>query len=145
MPGICSGNAAGVPRWRRAMAIAVMVLLATGGVLAGTAAVGFRQEWQGPDGTSDPLKGSACVARTRDGRIQGTLSSTGASCAYQGIPYAAPPVGEFRFRAPAPPAPWSDIRAATVYGPECSANEDCLYLNVWTPAKTAADKLPVMV
>ena len=119
MTGICSGYAVAVPRCRRAMAIAVMFLLATGGVLAGTAAVGFGQKWQDSDGTSDPLKGSACVARTRDGRIQGTLSSTGASCAYKGIPYAAPPVGEFRFRAPAPPDSWSDIRAATAYGPEC--------------------------
>jgi para-nitrobenzyl esterase len=152
MTGIRSGYAAGVPRCRRAMAIAVMFLLATGGVLAGTAAVGFGQNSQDSDGTSDPLKGSACVARTRDGRIQGTLSSTGASCAYKGIPYAAPPVGELRFRAPAPPTSWSDIRATTAYGPECSANEDCLYLNVWTPrtvvhdaALLDKDDLPVMV
>src|SRR5262249_25952477 len=104
MTWIRSGYAVGLPRCRGAMAIAVIFLLATGGVLTGKAAAGFGQKWQDPDGTSDPLKGSACVARTREGQIQGTLSSTGASCAYKGIPYAAPPVGEFRFRAPTLPA-----------------------------------------
>lgn len=88
---------------------------------------------------------------------------------FKGIPFAAPPVGELRFRHPVSPGSWRGIRQATQYGPaaiqpvqesgDAAANvhgvpqmlapsqyqEDCLYLNVWTPAKTQADKLPVFI
>jgi para-nitrobenzyl esterase len=78
---------------------------------------------------------------------------------YRGIPYAAPPVGNLRWRAPQPGTPWQGVRKATEYAPsaaqyfpsaswniqESQMSEDCLYLNVNTPAKTAGDKLPVMV
>lgn len=79
--------------------------------------------------------------------------------AYRGIPYAAPPVGDLRWRPPQPATPWPGIRKATEYSPaaaqyypsstwniqESQMSEDCLYLNVNTAAKTAGDKLPVMV
>lgn len=73
---------------------------------------------------------------------------------WRGIPYAAPPVGDLRFRPPEPAAPWGGWREATAFGPECPqrmrggttvvGDEDCLTLNVWAPADRAAP-LPVMV
>ncbi len=78
---------------------------------------------------------------------------------FKNIPYAAPPVGPLRWRAPAAPAAWSGVRDATQYGNDCMQNrmswdktassqplsEDCLYLNVWAPAPAAGKKLPVLV
>ncbi|HZO55374.1 MAG TPA: carboxylesterase family protein [Bryobacteraceae bacterium] len=73
---------------------------------------------------------------------------------YKGIPYAAPPVGDLRWRPPQPPKPWTGVRAATEYGNDCMQSEasrarpqseDCLFLNVLTPARSPKDKLPVMV
>ena len=74
---------------------------------------------------------------------------------FRGIPFAAPPVGEFRWKAPQPPTPWRGVRAADTFGPTCMQrgralmSEDCLYLNVWTQADTddddLDDNLPVMV
>ena len=72
---------------------------------------------------------------------------------FRGIPYAAPPVGELRWKPPQLPADWSDIRRQTHFAPSClqpsessssTYNEDCLYLNVWAPASDATAKLPVM-
>ncbi|WP_343729244.1 carboxylesterase family protein [Duganella sp.] len=71
---------------------------------------------------------------------------------YFGIPYAAPPVGKLRWRAPQPVAPWKGIRQATSFSAACAQtavwitdpkSEDCLYLNIWAPEK--AEKLPVLV
>ena len=79
---------------------------------------------------------------------------------YKGIPYAAPPIGELRWRPPQPITPWEGVRDASEYGHNCAqsgrggapgsiaegSSEDCLYLNVWAPSKsTAKDKLPVML
>ena len=81
---------------------------------------------------------------------------------YLGIPFAAPPVGNLRWRPPQPVVPWQGVRIAGRYGPACmqiqspqnagawnrglaNTSEDCLYLNVWTPAASANEKLPVMV
>lgn len=79
---------------------------------------------------------------------------------FRGIPFAAPPVGDLRWKAPQPPIPWQGVRAADTFGPTCMQprgralmSEDCLYLNVWTKADTNADSnadsnndnLPVMV
>ena len=73
--------------------------------------------------------------------------------AFLGIPYAAPPVGELRWKPPQKPAPWSGVLEASSFGPACpqagpleaASCEDCLYLNVWTPARASGTKLPVMV
>src|SRR5215472_8706488 len=97
---------------------------------------------------------------------QGLLSgSTGASPeirVFRGIPYAAPPVGDLRWKAPQAPPRWQGVRQATEFSNACwqmpyppaaaiyqsklpPLSEDCLYLNIWTPAKSAKDRLPVMV
>lgn len=97
--------------------------------------------------------------RTTAGVVKGS-SSGGAKGirTFLGIPYAKPPVGDLRWRAPEPPASWSGERDATKFAPRCmqapiysdmifrdELSEDCLYLNVWTPARNANEKLPVMV
>nr|WP_319376137.1 carboxylesterase family protein [uncultured Methanoregula sp.] len=79
---------------------------------------------------------------------------------YHGIPFAAPPTGDLRWRPPAPVQPWEGVKQAKEYSAICpeavkatpspgsqpqNMSEDCLYLNVWTPAKNASEKLPVMV
>ncbi len=77
--------------------------------------------------------------------------------AYRGIPYAAPPVGDLRWKPPQPAVPWKGIRECTAFAKsspqptvpinlsDMPQSEDCLYLNVLTPAKNASDNLPVMV
>jgi len=91
------------------------------------------------------------------GRVSGVTANGVTS--YKGIPFAAPPVGELRWKAPQPVKPWTGVKDGSKFGPACmqDANmarvfnappefsEDCLYLNVWTPAKSASDALPVMV
>ena len=77
---------------------------------------------------------------------------------FKGIPFAAPPVGDLRWKAPQPAAPWSGVKQTTHFGDGCMQSgggggagkgipysEDCLYLDVWTPAKSPSDKLPVIV
>lgn len=71
---------------------------------------------------------------------------------FKGIPFAAPPVGDLRWKAPLPVEPWDTILQATQYAagpiqgaPSPDYSEDCLYLNIWTPAKSAEEKLPVLV
>jgi para-nitrobenzyl esterase len=72
---------------------------------------------------------------------------------YRGIPFVAPPVGDLRWRAPQPVQPWDDVKQATHFGPGPIQNgmvpsgksEDCLYLNVWSPAKSSSDRIPVLV
>ena len=95
------------------------------------------------------------VAAIESGRVSGTTEDGVES--WKGIPFAAPPVGEFRWRAPQPAAKWDGVKQAVAYGQDCMQvpfpsdaaplgtppDEDCLYLNVWRPAG-AAEKLPVI-
>lgn len=97
----------------------------------------------------------AAAVKVEQGLVEG-VSDDGLTV-YRGIPFAAPPVGDLRWRAPRPPAKWSGVRQADKYAPYCmqanvgptysrsTASEDCLYLNIWTPAKSANDKIPVLV
>jgi para-nitrobenzyl esterase len=100
---------------------------------------------------------SAPQVKTESGIVEG--KQAGAVRVFLGIPYAAPPVGELRWKPPAPPAKWTGVRKAAEFGAHClqgpiygdmtfndpGGSEDCLSLNVWTPAKNSEAKLPVMV
>jgi para-nitrobenzyl esterase len=107
------------------------------------------------------LGGSASAADrviTKAGPIEGTIE-TGGIRAFKGIPYAAPPVGDLRWQPPQPVKAWTEVRPATAFGAECmqrrqyadmvfrsnGRSEDCLFLNVWTPATAADARLPVLV
>jgi len=85
------------------------------------------------------------------GTVSGAATDSPEVTVFKGIPYAAPPVGDLRWRAPKPAAHWEGVRKADEFGPVCmqggkqKMSEDCLYLNVWTGAKAAAEKRPVMV
>lgn len=94
--------------------------------------------------------------RVAAGLLEGDTSSPGLSI-YRGVPYAAAPVGTNRWRAPQPVPVWAGVRPARQFAPRCVqrgfavaaeqalTSEDCLYLNIWTPARDGNEKLPVMV
>src|SRR5262245_29608876 len=107
---------------------------------------------------ADPIK-------TSGGLVSGVVVSNGAVRAYKGIPFAKPPVGDLRWRAPQPTEPWTGTLVADKFGPSCMQpdptpghsiftrifytpikpkSEDCLYLNIWTAA-SVGEKRPVMV
>ncbi len=105
--------------------------------------------------TADPV-------RVEQGLLAGTTGSSPEVRVYRGVPFAAPPVGDLRWKAPQPPAPWPGVRQAAQFSSACwqtqypasaaiyqaklpPLSEDCLYLNIWTTAKSAKDRLPVMV
>ena len=79
------------------------------------------------------------------GQVVGVVDSATGTHVFRGIPYAAPPVGALRWRAPAPVAPWRGVRPATAFGADCpqprarAASEDCLFLNVWTARGDGSD------
>jgi para-nitrobenzyl esterase len=107
------------------------------------------------------------LIQTDSGTLAGATSADGRCRIFRGIPFAAPPVGELRWRAPQPVVPWRGVRPADRFGsaciqpliardafmhqfsfaepPECGLSEDCLYLNVWSPATETATRLPVIV
>jgi len=92
--------------------------------------------------------------RLDTGLVSGTSGTSGEIRAFKGIPFAAPPVGALRWRAPQPAARWDGVRKADQFGPRCmqgggpggqSMSEDCLSLNVWTGARSSSERRPVMV
>jgi para-nitrobenzyl esterase len=100
---------------------------------------------------------AAAPVKTESGLVSGVVADGVQS--WKGIPFAAPPIGELRWRAPRPAARWTGVKEAKAYASDCMQlpfpsdaaplgtppAEDCLYLNVWAPEKPAAPKLPVMV
>jgi para-nitrobenzyl esterase len=110
--------------------------------------------------------GLACQAyaadrvKTANGTLESTAPPVNGVRSFKGIPFAQPPVGELRWREPQPPQNWTGVRKADAFGARCmqrtgpgadywfrsnGMSEDCLYLNVWTPAKSAKQRLPVLV
>src|SRR5215204_4801215 len=100
---------------------------------------------------------ASAQVKTTAGAVRGAASADGKVRIFKGIPYAAPPIGDLRWKEPQPAAPWEGIRDATAPGRQCMqgaifgditfpqpASEDCLNLNVWTPAAPSG-RLPVMV
>jgi len=108
------------------------------------------------------------IVKTENGLVQGIPAADPRITAFKGIPFAAPPVGNLRWRAPRPARDWEGVFKACEFAPismqlkpgldpnniyarewnidpEIPMSEDCLYLNVWTPAKSADEKLPVFV
>ena len=97
------------------------------------------------------------TVKTLNGTLEGINESGVAE--FKGVPFAAPPVGDLRWREPQPVKNWNGIRKAVQFGPRAmqlnvfgdmnfrsnGMSEDCLYLNIWTPSKTFKDKLPVLV
>ena len=97
--------------------------------------------------------------KTANGILEGVVSADGKVRTFKGVPYAAPPIGPLRWKAPQPAAPWTGVRKSADYPPRCmqgpvypdmvfndaGLSEDCLYLNLWMPAVPAQPKLPVMV
>ena len=94
------------------------------------------------------------TAKVEQGVLQGVRKD--GLTVYRGIPFAAPPVGDLRWRAPQPAAKWEGMRLADKFAPQCvqasfgpgpasAMSEDCLYLNVWSPAKSNSEKVPVLV
>ena len=127
--------------------------LAAALLLAGAAHAGAQNvaSAQGAGPPTDPV-------RVTGGSVQGFVAGSGVRT-FRGIPFGAPPVGEGRWQPPRPVARWQGVRDATRFGPRCmqlpvfgdmvfrssGMGEDCLYLNVWTPAHSAKERLPVLV
>jgi para-nitrobenzyl esterase len=83
------------------------------------------------------------VVKVRQGEAQGIVGD--GIAIFKGLPFAAPPIGDLRWRAPQEPAKWSGVRAANAFSSTCAQAEDCLYLNIYEPADTKKGaKLPVM-
>ena len=133
------------------IALRLLALMGLCATLAGAASV--------PPLLRAPIKTSAGLVSGVAGRLPGVV-------AFKGIPFGAPPVGSLRWQPPQPVTPWSGVRAGDKFGPVCMQpkqpdrvpnnravdlpdsppmSEDCLYLNVWTAARSAHAKLPVMV
>jgi para-nitrobenzyl esterase len=113
------------------------------------------------------LAASAAIrqpVKVTGGQVSGTPGRDASILVFKGIPFAAPPVGNLRWHAPQLLIPWNGVRKAEQFPPSCmqsiveargqwtyefmthtEVSEDCLYLNVWTPAKSAGEKLPVFV
>jgi para-nitrobenzyl esterase len=117
----------------------ISLILIAGSVLAATVVV--------PAAIPDPV-------RIDTGLVSGIPGTSGDVRVFKGIPFAAPPVGSLRWKAPQPAAHWDGVRKADQFGPRCMQgggpggqpmSEDCLYLNIWSPATSVQERRPVMV
>jgi para-nitrobenzyl esterase len=111
--------------------------------------------------TSVAAESNSLLATTKAGMVRGTVED--GIIVFKGVPYGAPPTGALRFMPPVPPAPWTGVRDALQFGDQCpqvslpptpewrswdrqtGESEDCLVLNVWTPALRDGRRRPVMV
>src|ERR1035441_6653941 len=103
-------------------------------------------------GLSTALHADSLEVKTEQGKVQGKTINDGKVKAFLGLPYAAPPVAERRWKAPQPPASWKGLRDASHYAPHCyqgriyddmtfqdsAPSEDCLFLNVFVPTGSKA-------
>ena len=154
------------------IAATLVVFAATLGIAGGSRAVApqpaFGTElW--PRGTAQSRKPEAKspepapTVKTDAGLLSGTSAAAPGVRVFKGVPFAAPPVGAQRWRAPQPVAKWTGVRKADTFGDVCvqpkgigrlnvsvdlpdspAASEDCLYLNVWTAAQSPSERRPVM-
>jgi para-nitrobenzyl esterase len=96
--------------------------------------------------------------KTANGVVEGAGKQSSGVRIFRGIPFAQPPVGDLRWKEPQPVKNWQGVRQAKAFGPRCmqapifgdmgfrsEMSEDCLYLNVWTPARSNNERLPVLV
>ncbi len=102
--------------------------------------------------------------KVQGGLVSGVPGAHPGITAFKGVPFAAPPVGDKRWQAPQPPMPWTGVRKAAAFGPSCiqtvvaerkpwtyefmthgEVSEDCLFVNIWTPAKSPSERKPVFV
>jgi para-nitrobenzyl esterase len=104
-----------------------------------------------------PAMAQIQTASVTGGQVAGVVKDGVAS--FKGIPFAAPPVGELRWKAPQPVKPWAGVKQADTFAPapmqaasmggapvtKPNVSEDCLYLNVWTAARSVSERRPVMV
>ncbi|MFD7160329.1 carboxylesterase family protein [Kribbella sp. NPDC059898] len=136
------------PRLRRSRRLGGLLIAAL--LASSAAACGGASE---AATSSRPAAETPTVVSTDKGAVRGTLTTE--ARLFQGIPYAAPPVGQLRWASPQPAASWHGVRDARKPGNRCaqaeglidpaSTTEDCLYLNVTTPLGSNARKLPIMV
>jgi para-nitrobenzyl esterase len=140
------------------VAFAIALASAAAFVAPGAAlAQGGQEDVQAP--VKEFPKVAAGVVKTANGDVDGTLGEDGTVRIYRGIPFAAPPVGDLRWREPQPPANWTGVRDGSEFASRCTQarvyadmvfrdkgnSEDCLYLNVWTPKNPGKKKLGVML
>jgi para-nitrobenzyl esterase len=118
-----------------------------------------------PQAQPSTVKRQLSIIQTESGLVSGYYNDKTSVTAYKGIPFAAPPVGELRWKAPQPPRPWKGVKECIAFGPspmqpkpvsflmigpefvvpQQPLSEDCLYLNVWTAAKSSKEKRPVLI
>ena len=112
--------------------------------LALAAGAAFGQAQRAADPAAAPSPANGPIVKIRQGEAQGIVAD--GVTVFKGLPFAAPPLGDLRWRDPKPPAKWSGVRAANAFSSTCAQAEDCLYLNVYEPADAKRGaKLPVMV
>ena len=99
------------------------------------------------------------LVSVKQGKLQGHFDKTHQVFSFKGIPFAAPPLNELRWKAPQAPAPWDNVRSANAFGNQCmqlplfddmtfrsaGISEDCLYVNVWTPSTAPSKPMPVLL